>query len=174
MRQQGQQYNPFRLFYGAHVPEALLRYGGISPGAKLCFGRLCRYAGERGHCWPSHGQLAEELGVGKRQIRRYLTELEIAGFTGITQVGLNRPNQYVFLWHPVFDGTERSDVSTPERTGRSSPDRTHKSGLSERESLNESTARTTKPTPPPPLLAKGGRSKPATENPHAVTNSSRR
>ena len=45
--QVGQPFNPFKLFNGIYIPEALVRAKGISAGAKLAYGRLTRYAGRR-------------------------------------------------------------------------------------------------------------------------------
>jgi helix-turn-helix protein len=157
VRHTGQPFNPFRLFFGVFVPEALLRFSRLSAGAKLCYGLLCRYAGEKGWCWPSQRQLAEALGgISVRNTRRYLQELESEKFIRVIQVGLQRNNKYEFLWHEVFEGSERTDLSSQDRTGWSSPGRTRVAGPSEKESLKESVARTANPTPPPPLLTKGG------------------
>lgn len=152
MRPRGQPYNPYRIFYGAYVPEALVAYQGVSAGAKLCFARLCRYAGDRGHCWPSQELLALELGVCPRQVRRYLKELEREGFIHVTRVGLQRANDYTFRWHPIFDGTERPYASAPDRTLRSAPDRTRLTTPSRRESNEQSTT----PSPSPSLAAREG------------------
>ena len=50
----GQPFNPFKLFTGIFIPEALVRAKGVSPGAKLTYGRLSRYAGQDGSC-SAHG-----------------------------------------------------------------------------------------------------------------------
>jgi hypothetical protein len=47
----GQPFNPFRLFTGIFIPEGLVRAKCISPGAKLTYGRLARYAGQKGQCY---------------------------------------------------------------------------------------------------------------------------
>jgi hypothetical protein len=36
----GDPFNPFRLFNGIFIPEALVRESGISVGAKVTYGRL--------------------------------------------------------------------------------------------------------------------------------------
>src|SRR5438105_2445720 len=41
----GERFNPQKRFCGSYVPEAIYKYRGLSPGAKLIYGRLCRYAG---------------------------------------------------------------------------------------------------------------------------------
>src|ERR1022692_92146 len=49
----GQPFNPFGLFTGIFIPDALVRSTIISPGAKLVYGRLARYAGQDGRCYPA-------------------------------------------------------------------------------------------------------------------------
>jgi hypothetical protein len=49
--QPGEPFNPYRMFNGLYIPEGLARCPWISPGAKLAWGRLARYAGEDGRCY---------------------------------------------------------------------------------------------------------------------------
>ena len=72
----GQPFNPFGLFTGIFVPDALVRSTAISAGAKLTYGRLARYAGQDGNCYPAVPTLASEIGVSVRQTQNYLAELE--------------------------------------------------------------------------------------------------
>src|SRR6266550_917989 len=74
--QLGQPFNPFGLFNGIWIPEALVKCTSISAGAKLAFGRLARYAGQDGRCYPAVSTLASEIGLGARQAQKYLSELE--------------------------------------------------------------------------------------------------
>jgi hypothetical protein len=60
------------------VPVAILQVG-LSAGAFYTYCWLQRHDGERG-CFPSLTVLAGEMLVGERSIRRYLDELERAGF----------------------------------------------------------------------------------------------
>ncbi len=101
----GEPFNPFRLFNGLFVPEALAQFSGVSPGAKLAYGRLARYAGQNGKCFPATDALGAELGVSERQARRYVMELDKAGFIrrnarfhGSGQTS----NEFEFLWHPCL------------------------------------------------------------------------
>jgi hypothetical protein len=105
MPEVGQPFNPFRLFTGIFIPEALVRSNLVSPGAKMAYGRLARYAGQDGRCFPAVGKLAQEIGVGERQAQKYLAELENAKlirrgtrFSGRAQTS----NSIEFLWHPLF------------------------------------------------------------------------
>jgi len=63
----GDPFNPYGMFNGIWVPEALLRCPDLSPSAKLLYGRLARFAGENGRCFPSVETLAVELGMTARQ-----------------------------------------------------------------------------------------------------------
>jgi len=101
----GQPFNPFGLFNGIFIPEALVRATGISPGAKIALGRLARYAGENGDCYPSVPTLAGELGMSERQIQRYVAELErVALIRRVPRVAESgqTSNVFVFLWHSIF------------------------------------------------------------------------
>jgi hypothetical protein len=73
--QVGQPFNPFGMFNGIWIPEALVRAKGISLGAKVTYGRLSRYAGQDGNRYPSVPELARELAISVRQMQKYLAEL---------------------------------------------------------------------------------------------------
>ena len=107
----GKYFNPWRRYHGIFIPEQLLSFTGISPAAKLCYGRLTRYAGKEGKCFPRQDTLASEIGVSERMIREYLRELEIGGFIETLRVGLGHPNQYRFLKHKVFEDEQLEDES---------------------------------------------------------------
>lgn len=102
----GETFNPYRMFTGLFIPEGLARCDWISAGAKLAWGRLARYAGEDGYCYPTVRTLASEIGVGLRQAQRYLTESERARL--IRRVSrfdhqAQTSNAFAFLWHELFD-----------------------------------------------------------------------
>jgi hypothetical protein len=122
--QVGQPFNPFKLFTGIFIPEGLVRAKAISPGAKLAYGRLARYAGQKGQCYPAVDTLAAEIGVGSRQTQRYIGELEreklirrVSRFS--ERDNAQSSNFFEFLWHPLLEGvSDRSgegvtDVSSP-------------------------------------------------------------
>ncbi len=115
----GEPFNPYKLFFGIFIPECIVWYPYLSPGAKLCYGRLARYAGEKGKCFPSQYELAGELGVSQRNVRRYLEELRSKEFIRITRRGLQRSNVYEFLWHDTFHGHTRN--FSVKKTNSSTP-----------------------------------------------------
>src|SRR5579863_5227286 len=94
------------MFTGLFIPEALARCPWISAGAKLAWGRLARYAGADGQCYPTVRVLGAEIGVGERQTQKYLVELEKFSlirrqncFAGRAQTS----NTFEFLWHEMFE-----------------------------------------------------------------------
>jgi hypothetical protein len=103
--QPGEPFNPYRMFNGLFIPEGLVRCDSISAGAKLAWGRLARYAGEDGRCYPTVTTLAAEIGVGKRQGQKYLAELERARLIRRVRRFDQRAqtsNEFEFLWHEIF------------------------------------------------------------------------
>jgi len=102
----GESYNPWRIFVGCIIPNAIARSTELSSTAKLVFGKLCQYAGENGKAYPSYSSLAKEVGVKQRQAIRAVKELVIFGL--IRPVKQNRPdggstsNIYEFIWHDIF------------------------------------------------------------------------
>jgi hypothetical protein len=116
-------YNPHRLFTGSFVPNWLMLRTEVSPGAKLCFARLCQFAGEKGHCWPAQETLARSLGVGARQVRRYLKELEGVGLIAVTPGAGRESSRYRFPRHPWMaeDAPPPPRRASPSETSRPSP-----------------------------------------------------
>src|ERR1039458_4901186 len=99
----GDAFNPYGMFNGIWVPESLLKYPRLSASAKLLYGRLARFAGENGLCFPSIETLAAELGMTGRQIQRLIGQLCSAGFlrknSQYRPNGSQKANAYVFLYH---------------------------------------------------------------------------
>ena len=106
--------NPWRMFIGAFIPNWLLDRREVSLGAKLVYARLCQYAGRNGQAWPRQDLLAQEIGLKRRQVIRYLKELREHRLIEVTQIGLGRTNVYRFLAHEWMDdgsqGSVRSDT----------------------------------------------------------------
>jgi hypothetical protein len=108
----GQVFNPYKLFTGIFIPEALLRYRGLSSGAKLVYGRLSRYAGENGECYPSIPALAVEIGLSSTQTRTYVHELRDQRFITIeSRAGTS--GMFSFLWHEAFFGVKGDPRKIP-------------------------------------------------------------
>jgi Helix-turn-helix domain len=92
----GDVFTPFQLFIGAMIPSAVLRNPDLSPSAKLVFARLTQFAGRQGKAWPSDQTLGQEVGLGYRQARRCVAELERYGLIRrVSRVG--HSNLFEFL-----------------------------------------------------------------------------
>lgn len=103
----GQPFNPYKLFVGSFLPNALLEFPRLSPSAKLVWARLSQYAGLDGKCHPKVDTLASEVALSGRQVINLLNELVKQGFLRkIKSTGSHRllhfPDDYVFLWHECF------------------------------------------------------------------------
>ena len=120
MESSARYINPYKLFVGSFVPNWLLRCPDLSPGSKLCYARLCQYAGADAVAWPAQETLAAELGCSEREARRYLKELAKAGLIEVERRGLGKPNRYRFLNHPWISAAgavlERTDVAVQDGT----------------------------------------------------------
>jgi hypothetical protein len=76
------------------VPNHVLESDKISPGAKLTYAMLLKYAWQNDYCFPGQERLAKDMGGGVRSIVRYVQELESVGFVRIVRRGLGKPNIY--------------------------------------------------------------------------------
>ena len=100
---QADEFNPYRRFLGLFVPYAVAECRELTPGAKLCYGRLMTYAGANGVAWPSLRSLSEALGVSERMVQKYLKELREQGFIRCyDQRHKHQSSYYTFLRHPVL------------------------------------------------------------------------
>ena len=75
----GDLFNPKGLFYGAHVPNWLLRRKEINGCAKLVWGRLYQYCNDEGRAFPKLETLCAEIGFSLSGVKKALAELEAYG-----------------------------------------------------------------------------------------------
>lgn len=99
----GDAFNPYNRFNISPIPEEITRYRGLSMGAKVVYGRLCRYGGENGKVYPAVATIGDECGVSESSARVYLKELVDRKFICVEEQP-GSMNSYVFLWHAAFDG----------------------------------------------------------------------
>lgn len=100
--------DPATLHGFTQVPNFILTSAEISVGAKIGYAMLLKYAWGDDACYPGQAKLAKDMGSGERSVRRYLEELEKAGFLEIRQRGLGKTNLYrLFL-----------TVQKPQKRGR--------------------------------------------------------
>ena len=76
------------------VPNHVLENSKITPGAKLAYAMLLKYAWQNDFCFPGQERLAKDMGVVRRSVHTYLKELEKNDFINIKRQGLGRPNIY--------------------------------------------------------------------------------
>src|SRR5216684_2348503 len=76
------------------VPNHVLVSGKLSPGSKLAYAMLLKYAWQNDRCFPGQERLAKDMGVTDRSVRTYLQELQAQDFIAIKQRGLGKPNLY--------------------------------------------------------------------------------
>lgn len=76
------------------VPNMVLESKKISPGAKLTYAMLLKYAWQNDYCFPGQERLAEDMGVGKRSVVTYIGELEEQKFIGVKRQGQGKSNIY--------------------------------------------------------------------------------
>ena len=109
----GERYNPHRIFTGIFIPEAIVKIPNmkLSYGAKICFGRLFRYAGKDGIAFPKRSTLAKEIGSSERSVDRFISELKKFELIDVERKGLHKSNRYYFIWHEVFDGEDEKTAS---------------------------------------------------------------
>ena len=122
--QNGQEYNPYKVFVGIFIPNLLIQNKNLSPGAKITFGVLCQFSGKNGVCCPRQEKIAERMGVSKRQVIRYIEELKKGELILVARQGLHKPNYYKFLWRKEWTDTsnqEVTDLSFQEVTDLSNP-----------------------------------------------------
>lgn len=149
-----QPFNPYKLFIGSFIPNALLRFTGLSSTAKLVWARLAQYAGENGVAFPKISSLAEEIGLSESQAQRLLNELVKKDFIRrIKPTGSQRlqhlPDSYVFLFHQCF--ASHLCVSGPSMDATSGPRRDATSNRREsvlRESKRRKVLKAGEPGPP--------------------------
>ena len=104
--------DPVTMHGFTQVPNFILTSTEISVGAKLGYAMLLKYAWGDSACFPGQTKLATDMGSGERSVRRYLEELEKAGFLEIRQRGLGKTNLYrLFL-------TVQKPGAKPQKGGR--------------------------------------------------------
>ena len=98
------------------VPNHILESSVLSPGAKLAYAMLLKYAWQHDYCFPGQTRLAKDMGITDRSVRTYLQELEANGVIGIKRRGMNKPNLYVLNLARRKRSGDRKNF--PVRTGK--------------------------------------------------------
>ena len=77
----------------AMIPMIVLSDGDLSPGGKVIYQGLLWYKW-RGQDYPGHEQAAEDFGLSRVSVNRYMKDLEERGLVQSHRPGLGQPNTY--------------------------------------------------------------------------------
>jgi hypothetical protein len=84
----------------------------LSPGSKLAYAMLLKYAWQNDCGFPGQERLAKDMGVTDRSVRTYLQELEAQKFIVIKQRGLGKPNLYELNLSASTTDRKKADLKT--------------------------------------------------------------
>ena len=117
----GMRFNPYKMFTGSLVPNAIMRRKDLTSTQKLLWARLSQYSGNNGQVYPALETLARELGISKSQVRRDLRIMEDKGLIK-RELRIGRSSKYHFLWHECFEEQEGGQqMNRGESTDNPSP-----------------------------------------------------
>lgn len=85
------------------LPNYVLRDRRLSIGARLAYAVLLSYAWQEGSCFPGQDRMADDLGVSRRMLLRYLDELKRRRYVDWKRRGLNKTNVYYILDYQPFE-----------------------------------------------------------------------
>jgi DNA-binding transcriptional MocR family regulator len=112
----GKIFNPYMIFLGSFIPDSVMKDKSISSTAKLCYGRLMRYSGKNGECFPSIDKLSKEIGVERTQTKHAIHILEHYKLIKVTprarEDGSQTTNKIEFLWHKMFEEIDEEESET--------------------------------------------------------------
>jgi DNA-binding Lrp family transcriptional regulator len=114
----GQRFNPYKLFNGIFIPDDIVKCSVLNSTDKLCWGRLYKYSGKNGVCYPKQKTLAEEIGVSEQVILRSLKNLENNKFIEVERPKgkdriLHKSSRYFFIWNDYFNSSETIMDNSP-------------------------------------------------------------
>src|SRR5258708_25480091 len=76
------------------VPNHILISDRLSPGAKLTYAMLLKYAWQNEYCFPGQERLATDMGVTRQSANAYIQELQRRSFIAIRRHGQGKTNLY--------------------------------------------------------------------------------
>jgi len=76
------------------VPNHVLEATNLSPGAKLAYAMLLKYAWQNDFCFPGQDRLAKDMGVTRKSVNTYIKELATKNYLTIKRQGQGKPNIY--------------------------------------------------------------------------------
>ena len=100
----GTIFNFSKLLDSVLIPRVIARDRKLQPGARLLWGVIRQRSHRDGVCASSDADLAEELGVSERQLRRYCAALIREGLLISKQRPGLTPHR-ALLWNDRFNST---------------------------------------------------------------------
>jgi hypothetical protein len=79
------------------LPRYVLKDKRLSFGARLTYAVLLSYAWQEDSCFPGQERMAEDLGVTRKAINSYLSELKEKKYIDWQRRGLGKTNIYYIL-----------------------------------------------------------------------------
>ena len=76
------------------VPNHILENEKLSPGAKLIYAMLLKYAWHNNFCFPGQDRLAKDMGTSRQTANKNIKELAEQNFITVKRQGQGRPNIY--------------------------------------------------------------------------------
>ena len=76
------------------VPNHILESKELSPGAKLTYAMLLKYAWQNDFCFPGQDRLADDMGTSRQTANTHIQELSKKNFIIIKRQGQGKPNVY--------------------------------------------------------------------------------
>lgn len=124
----------------AQIPRYVLCDRKLSFGARLTYAVLLSYAWQEGSCFPGQQKMASNLGVTRKAVNGYLSELKKSGFISWERRGLGKTNIYYILdYQPLnieADVTPRLHQNVTGRGYQNENPRLHKYKQSNRSRKN--------------------------------------
>lgn len=99
--------NPYKMFQGAFIPNALMECRELSQSAKLLWARLAQYAGQDGRCFPAIETLGEDIGLSRSMAKKVVKELVDFRLIMVRHANgkdrlMHKTSEYFFLDHEIF------------------------------------------------------------------------
>lgn len=128
--------NPFKTQIGSLLPNGIMELTTINSSAKLIYGRLCQFAGDKGYCWPAIPTLADSVGCSETTVKNAIKELKESKLIEVvhrnSSNGDASSNLYFFLdhaalhVHPINSGGRTFPDPPPPESTLPGPKTVHK------------------------------------------------
>ena len=112
----GMVFNFSKILDAVLIPRVIAQNPDLQPGARLLWGVIRQRAWRDGVCTSSDADLAREVAVSPRQLRRYLGSLINHGFLRSTPRAGDTPRR-ALLWNECFNQSviQRSQTEEAKR-----------------------------------------------------------